>query len=257
MSRINHECVSEFYRQAYRASNVVVSAAGACDHKNLVESVEKALSKLPVASDTASMPKPPQAQPQLIVFPAKLKDAHLCVGFAAYPQRHPNRYASYLFNTILGGGEGSRIFQSICGRSACASSAYSALSAHRDGGMLTIYANCSVETVVEALDRIRNECATIRRSGISKKELSRATNHIAGQLERFNSAGGRMSRLAREEMYFDEIADVNQQLAELRRVRPDDVELVANDLLVVDRISATLLGPVDDAFTWPSMTRLA
>ena len=42
-----------------------------------------------------------------------LEQSHVCLGTGAYPQNHPDRYARYVLNTLLGGSMSSRLFQNV------------------------------------------------------------------------------------------------------------------------------------------------
>ena len=37
----------------------------------------------------------------------------MCLGTLALPQNHPDRYAAYALNTVLGGSMSSRLFQNV------------------------------------------------------------------------------------------------------------------------------------------------
>jgi hypothetical protein len=41
----------------------------------------------------------------------ELEQNHVCLGTSASPQNHPDRYASYVLNTLVGGSMSSRLFQ--------------------------------------------------------------------------------------------------------------------------------------------------
>ena len=43
----------------------------------------------------------------------ELEQSHVCLGTPGLPQNHPDRYAAYALNTVLGGSMSSRLFQNV------------------------------------------------------------------------------------------------------------------------------------------------
>ena len=68
------------------------------------------------------------------------------MGVPSYPIAHEQRYASYILNSLLGGGMSSRLFQNIRERQGLAYAIYSDLSPYRDTGCLCVYAGTSRES---------------------------------------------------------------------------------------------------------------
>ena len=58
-------------------------------------------------------------------------------GRSSHPIAHEKRFASYVLNTLLGGGMSSRLFQNIRERQGSAYSIYSDLSPYLDTGCLS------------------------------------------------------------------------------------------------------------------------
>ena len=56
-----------------------------------------------------------------------LEQVQICLGVPSYPIAHEQRYASYLLNSLLGGGMSSRLFQNIRERQGLAYAIYSDL----------------------------------------------------------------------------------------------------------------------------------
>ena len=78
--------------------------------------------------------------PQVISRTKDLEQSHICLGTTCYPQKHDDRYVSYILNTVLGGSMSSRLFQNVREKRGLAYSVFSGISAYRDAGNLTIYA---------------------------------------------------------------------------------------------------------------------
>ena len=72
-----------------------------------------------------------------------LEQVQICVGVPSHPISHEKRYASYLLNTLLGGGMSSRLFQNIREQQGLVYAIFSELNPYRDTGCLSVYAGTS------------------------------------------------------------------------------------------------------------------
>ncbi len=233
----------EYFRGAYVARNMIISAAGNLDHPRVRELVEAAFGDLastgaPLSAD------PPQVVPQVITRSKDLEQSHICLGTNSYPQNHDDRYVSYIMNTVLGGSMSSRLFQNVREKRGLAYAVFSGLSAYRDAGNITIYAGCSNEAVGEVIDLCVEELRGMKRSPVPDAELRRAKDHLKGSLMlSLENTASRMSHLARQEIYFDRHFGLDETLAGVERVTDVDVQRVAQDLFSNGSLAATVLGP--------------
>ena len=67
----------------------------------------------------------------------ELEQVHLCLGARALPQAHPDRYARYVLNTVLGGSMSSRLFQNVREKRGLVYSISSGITAYSDAGLLS------------------------------------------------------------------------------------------------------------------------
>ena len=96
------------------------------------------------------MTPPPKIASRIILRNKKsLEQVQICMGVPSHPIAHAKRYASYILNTLLGGGMSSRLFQNIRERQGLAYSIYSELNPYRDTGCLAVYAGTSRESAAQ------------------------------------------------------------------------------------------------------------
>jgi predicted Zn-dependent peptidase len=237
------ELLRAYFRGAYVAPNLIVSAAGNLDHEQLRDLIGRAFADVPRAGAPFGE-APPAVVPQVITRTKDLEQSHVCLGTNSYPQRHEDRYVSYILNTVLGGSMSSRLFQNVREKRGLAYSVFSGLSAYRDAGNITIYAGCASEAVDQVIDLCVEELRTIKREAIPEAELRRAKDHLKGSLMlSLENTASRMSHLARQEIYFDRHFGLDETLAGVQRVSSDDVQRVAADLFSNGSLAATVLGP--------------
>ena len=65
---------------------------------------------------------------------------------APMPQTHPDRYVSFVLNTVLGGSMSSRLFQNVREKRGLVYSISSGVTAYSDAGLLSIYAGTSLDS---------------------------------------------------------------------------------------------------------------
>jgi predicted Zn-dependent peptidase len=239
------DALREYFRGAYVASNLIIAAAGNLDHANVRALIEKAFGAL-AQHGNAVDGGPPRVLPQVITRTKELEQSHICLGTDSYPQRHEDRYVSYILNTVLGGSMSSRLFQNIREKRGLAYAVFSGLSAYRDAGSFTIYAGCANEAVGEVVDLVVEELKTIKQSPVPDAELRRAKDHLKGSLMLgLENTASRMSHLARQEIYFDRQFGLDETLEGIEQVTTADVQRVATELFENGSLSATVLGNVN------------
>jgi len=234
-----------YFRGAYAAPNLIVSAVGNLEHARVRELVEQKFGSVPVVAEPFEELAPSVA-PKILIRNKELEQSHLCLGASSYPQNHDDRYSSYVLNTLLGGSMSSRLFQNVREKRGLAYAVFSGLSAYRDAGSFTIYAGCSNEAVGEVIDLVVEELRGVRQSAVPEAELQRAKDHLKGSLMlSLENTASRMSHLARQEIYFDRQFGLDETLQGIERVTVDDVQRVAVDLFRNGSLAATVLGNVN------------
>jgi predicted Zn-dependent peptidase len=237
------DVLREYFRSAYAAPNLIVSAAGNIEHGHVRELVDRMFQNLP-RSAAGYSDAVPRVVPQVVVRSKELEQSHLCLGTGSYPQNHDDRYVSYIMNTVLGGSMSSRLFQNVREKRGLAYAVFSGLSAYRDTGNITIYAGCANEAISEVVDLCVDELRTMKNTLVPDAELRRAKDHLKGSLMlSLENTASRMSHLARQEIYFDRHFGLDETLAGVERVSSADVQRVACDLFANGSLAATVLGP--------------
>jgi predicted Zn-dependent peptidase len=239
----NRESLTDYFRSAYVAPNMIISAAGNLDHARVRELVTTAFASLPASGGVVTQDAP-VVSPVVITRTKELEQSHLCLGTNSYPQSHDDRYVSYILNSLLGGSMSSRLFQNIREKRGLAYSVFSGLSAYRDAGNITIYAGCAADAVEEVVDLCVEELRGLKQAPVPDAELARAKDHLKGSLMlSLENTASRMSHLARQEIYFDRHFGLDETLAGVQRVTADDIQRVARDLFSNGSLAATVVGP--------------
>lgn len=248
------ESVLEHYARYYRPDELVVTAAGAINHADLVTQVTAALDSAGWDLGVSSPPAPRRSvepvvldtTPRALVVSRPLEQAVVALathGIRATDERRP---ALSVLSSVLGGGMSSRLFQEIRERRGLAYSVYSYASAYADAGMFGMAAGTSPAHVSEVAGLMTAELGAIAERGITPDELSRTRGNIAGASAlALESSDARMMRLGRSELSTGEFVDRDEGLLRLSRVELADVQALAGDLLSTP-LSAVVVGAVKD-----------
>ena len=238
--------LSDYFHRHYAPANMLITAAGNLEHARIVELVSKEFGDMPAGTPTKGS-SVPVANPHIKHRHKKdLEQVHICMGAPAYPQTHERRYACYIFNTVLGGGMSSRLFQNIREKRGLAYAVFSNLSTFRDAGCLSVYAGTATGSARQVVQLIVEELRRMKETPLGADELQHAKDYLKGSLLlSLESTSARMGNLARQEMYFGRFISLDEIAAGVDAVTIDDVQSVARDLLSTDRIALTILGPLD------------
>jgi predicted Zn-dependent peptidase len=146
---------------------------------------------------------------------------------------------------VLGGSVSSRLFQEVREKRGLVYSIYSFLSTYSDGGMISIYAGTRPKEVFRVIDLVRRELKRMRTHGVDGKDLGRVKNQMKGSLMlSLESSHSRMNKLAKDELSQGCHVSLEQMVAEIDRVTTEQVYRVGRELLGLDRLSITALGPI-------------
>jgi predicted Zn-dependent peptidase len=245
VSSFTQDVVLAEYARRFTPVNMVFTAAGNLDHDDFVAQVESAFSSLSASSgERIAHHNAPQAYPHITLKNKKsLEQVQFCLAVPALPVAHPDRYAAYLLNSILGGGMSSRLFQSIREERGLAYSIYSELNPFRDTGSLAVYAGCAIDKAREVLQLTLAEFSRLKAEPVTAEELDRARNQIKGNMVLgLESSSCRMSSLARQQMYWGRFFSLDEITEEIDRVTAADLQRLAEQLLQADRLALTFLG---------------
>ena len=239
---LTQDALREYFAGAYVGSNIIVSAAGNIEHAKVKDLIQQAFGAVKREGEPLNG-TPPNVVPQVIRRTKEIEQSHVCLGTSSYPQRHDDRYVSYILNTVLGGSMSSRLFQNVREKRGLAYSVFSGMSAYRDAGNLTIYAGCANDAIEEVVDLCVVELKALKRTPVPESELRRAKDHLKGSLMlSLENTASRMSHLARQEIYFDRHFGLDETLAGVENVTADDVQRVANELFSGQQLAATVVG---------------
>jgi predicted Zn-dependent peptidase len=245
VSSLSRDMLLECRNERFRAEDIIITAAGKVSHEELQTHLERLFADVPLGSyaKDASLPS---YQKQVSINERDLEQIHLCLGTKALSQASLNRYVGYIVNTILGGSISSRLFQEVREKRGLAYSVYSYVLSHSDAGTLVIYAGTKEEQLVEVIDIILQLLRDFKTNLVSPAEMDFAREHLKGNmLLSLESTDNRMTKLAKNEIYFGRQVSISEITRGLEQITPQDVLNLCNELFCDDYLTLEILGKLD------------
>jgi predicted Zn-dependent peptidase len=244
IANMGRDEIAAFHHRWYRPANLVVAAAGALEHDQVVAAVERHFpaqrgGEAPVRHPPLSPPHP------LRVLTQRSEQAHVAVGLRALDSSDDDRYALVVANQILGGGTSSRLFRVIREERGLAYSVYSYVASYADGGALVAAAATAPSRLAEVLGLVHTAIDRLLDDGVSEHELRVAKGYLEGStLLALEDSGACMSRIATALFVHGEVTDLAEVLDHYRSVTAADVARTLARVAGAGERSVAVLGPL-------------
>lgn len=241
---LSRDFILRYRDDTYRGDEIIIAAAGRVDHEELLSLINGLFDGVPSGSSPVStLPFTPAKSTETVE--KDLEQVHLCLGTRALPQNDPRRYEAFILNAVLGGSMSSRLFQEVREKLGLAYSIYSYIASHSDSGSLAVYAGTSRERLDEVIDIILREMRRFKTEPLSHDELHDAQEQLKGNvLLSLESSDNRMTKLAKNEIYFGRPQPLREIIKGIDRVTPQGLLDLAAELIDDRYLTMVLMGKV-------------
>jgi predicted Zn-dependent peptidase len=236
---------TDYMGEWYKPSNMVFSVAGRVEHDQVVRTAEEIFGWV----DGGEAPDFPEASRQMpeqrfIVESRDLAQANIAMGLHTISRHNPERYPLEILNTILGRGMSSRLFKEVREKRGLAYAVGSGISLHHDLGLFGISAGVSPENAPETLKVIVQELRKMADEPVGNDELAKAKEFRVGNFRLSLESPMSLAQRAGEALLtMGEIEPVDEVVAKLEAVTPNDLQKVAGDTFHADNIAVSVVGP--------------
>jgi predicted Zn-dependent peptidase len=244
VENLSRDFIVTYKNETYHSDDIIIAVAGNMEHDDLLRLLCGRFDRVnPRALD--SMHAAPVQLSGCDLVEKDLEQVHLCLGVRGVSQTDERRYEAYLINAILGGSMSSRLFQEVRERKGLAYSIYSYMTSYADAGSLAVYAGTSPEHLDELLDITLGEMKKLKVDAVSPAELQSAKDQIKGNIMlSLESSDNRMSKLAKNEIYFGDYQSLDAIMSGFERVTPESLSRVCNELFSDESMTLVMLGRV-------------
>jgi len=243
--KFDRDDLANFVREHYSPEQMILSAAGAVDHDELVR----------LARDMFGHIEPRQV---LGITPATftggevrrnkdLEQAHFALAVESPGYRDEAIYTAQIYASAMGGGMSSRLFQEIRETRGLCYTIFAQTGAYADTGSMTIYAGTSAEQVGELVSITADEMKRAA-DDMQDGEIARVRAQMkAGILMGLESPSNRAERLARLVYIWGRVPPLEETIARIDSVTTTDVRRFAETVATTAPAALALYGPIDGA----------
>ena len=245
LKSMSRDDLAGFHQRWYNPANIVVAAAGAVIHDDVLAIVDRGLSERAPVRPTRVVPAPVESG--AMTMQRETEQVHLAYGWRGLEHQHPDRFALTLLLHTLGQGPSSRLYRVVRDELGLAYSVFSSHSMFSDTGLISIYCATNPANLDQVRTVIDSQLSDIIGNGITDEELRISAGYVCGSaVMALEDHGTKMSRLGSALINRGEIEPVRTSLDAFGAVTLDDIVRVAECVLGVEPITVAV-GPVDPA----------
>ncbi len=221
--------LNAYLAEHYLPDAIVVSAAGAVHHQEIVRHAEALFGRLTRRSrGTESQAR---YRGGFAASAKAFEQSHVLIGLPAPSYSDPAFYTAQVFSGLFGGGMSSRLFQEIREDRGLCYSIYSTVWGVKDTGMLAVHAATGPEMVEELSAVVAQELAAIAESGPTDAELLRAKAQLkAGLLMALESCSVNAEQMARQLLAHGRLVTMTELIDEVESVDSNRIKAFADGL---------------------------
>ncbi len=233
--------LKRFLGRRYGPGNMVISAAGAIRHENMVRHAEALFGGLTDGKRTTGE-RPAKYVGGMRVSEKPFEQSHLLIGFPGPSYREDAFYTAQVFSGLFGGGMSSRLFQEVREKRGLCYAIYSTAWGLRDAGMFGIHAATGTALMSQLIDIIGVELKRAADAPPDAAELARSKAQLkAGLLMSLESSSARAEQLARHVLTHNRVIGNKELMAKVDAVTAADARDFAAQL-VQSGVSVSVVG---------------
>jgi predicted Zn-dependent peptidase len=225
----------------YRAPDMLIAAAGAVEHRRIVEEAEKRFASF--VGPAGPAPEPARFSGGTRVETRDLEQVHIAMALEGVAVKHPDLYSMQVFTSALGGGMSSRLFQEVREIRGLCYTIHAFHMPYSDIGMFGLYAGTDETDAPElmrvVIDQIGNATETL-----NEAEVNRAKAQMkAGLLMALESSEARIGQLARQMLAYGRPIPLEEIVAKVDAVTVESARAAGRALVNRGRPAIAALGP--------------
>ena len=236
------EALQGYMQECYHAPGMVLAAAGAVDHEQLVALAEERFGDLPQRRSNG-------AEPAIFNGGDKretrdLEQAHVALAFEGPAYGDPDYYTAQIFSSVLGGGMSSRLFQEVREKRGLCYSVFSFAWSFVDTGILGVYAGTSPDDLAELMPVVADEIARLGEDA-TEEETARARAQMkAGLMMNLESSSSRAEQIARQYAIHGRVLPMDEVIARVDKVDAAALRRFAGRFLSKPCPAVAAVGPL-------------
>jgi len=196
LTRVSVKDLRQFVSESFTKNKLSIGVSGSISATELTLQLDKIFGTLPISKIKKEVPDPNFSTiKKPIVIKHNVPQTTVIFGHLAVRRNHPDWYASYIMNNILGGGGfSSRLMREIREKRGLAYSVSTWLRPFEKIGLITGNVATKNSRVIESLNIIKDEWSKAAVRGFSGLELENAKKYINGSFPLLFTSTRKISR---------------------------------------------------------------
>ncbi len=246
----NRNDLLSFKNKYYTADNIIISISGRYDEDKAVYELNKWFD---ISQNNANKADFLSANDGSLVFNSGYilekqdrEQLYITMGYKAPSLLDDRRYAFMIFNSIVGSGSTSRLFEHIRENEGLTYAIDSNANGFEKIGIFGIDTSLNVEVFSKFVKKFIPIIKSLSRGEISDKEIEHTKLELMGSLI-INREGTEQIMMDNGEQYlfFDRIYSMENTLSSIKNVNPDDVRQLAVEILNSKPV-VSVVGNIDE-----------
>ncbi len=243
LTAMTSDQISNYYNHFYTPTNLVVTAAGAVDHANLVRLVEQYVTFQ--RESVKQGREAPLFKSLRSYTERKSSQAHMAITFKGQPSESKDKDPLNLINSYLGVGASSKLFQEVREKQGLVYNIYTSNMSLKDAGLFNVFAGAIEKNLVKVVDTSLREINSLH-DGTSDFDLNSIKEKTAGfYLLRSESTDSRMMQLGASYLRNGKIKSIDDVVKGIMDVSESQIQKIAKTF-EKNKIAITILGASED-----------
>ncbi|MFH0774540.1 MAG: pitrilysin family protein [bacterium] len=244
ITKLPRTSLLDYYKNHYTPDKAIISVAGNIDHIKVMELIAENFGTF-AGSPWVLSNDAPEIKRSINNKEKDTEQVHICLGTKGVSVTSPERFTASVLDTILGGGMSSRLFYEIREKRGLAYHISSYSSFFRPCGLFTVYCGTSPQNLSQIISLVTEEFKKIKNELIDEKELSKAKEQLkGGLLLALENTAHRMSRLAKQEAYFERFFSTDEIIEMVDKVTAKDVMELSQKIFLPETLCCATIGPL-------------
>ncbi|HLA20745.1 MAG TPA: pitrilysin family protein [Pseudolabrys sp.] len=233
--------IRDYLGRNYRAPDMLVAAAGAIEHKAIVEEAEQRFASF--IGPAAPAPEPATFRGGTRVESRDLEQVHIALALQGLAVRDETLYSLQVFTSVLGGGMSSRLFQEVRENRGLCYAIHTFHMPYADTGLWGLYAGTDEADAPELMRVVIDQVAKATET-LNETEIARAKAQMkASLLMALESSEARLGQLARQMLAYGRPIPLDEIVAKVDAVTVDSARAAGVALIGRSPPAIAALGP--------------
>ena len=262
LDTVSVETCQSFYEMFYAPNNAVLVIAGDVHPQNAKELTEIYFGPIPPSLDLPKNPdlSVPEREDKITLLEKSSFDIPVTfMGYQIPPAKHEDIQALEVLNSILSGGESSRLHQRLVRKDKIALFSAGQPMTRQGPGLFLYFAIYFPHIKPKKIEAaIIDELNQIKQNGVSDKELIKARKQLlASKIFQRYSASSLANSLGNAEMIYGDYREYGKEIERFSNVSSKDIQRVANSYFNDSNLMVMHISPENLGFGKKLMMRIA